>query len=266
MVAAQVVEGLQSIVTAAETILLVFPSDANRDLQASVVAFQDVLKSVGKTAKLLSPQPPEELAFQELSGVAQELGQDNLVITFPYSLEKVDKVSYNIDETSNQFYLTIKPRAGITPLETSEISFKYTGASADAIILVGITELESLEQIYFGYEELFSSVPTFVVSEAASQFGTYHLETSGFSSASEAVSQLMTQAQYQVSSDAATALLTGIEDTTQNFSSRTASAETFETVASLLRAGARRGAAHKKEVLVSATPVKKEVKKVLQKK
>src|SRR5690606_36893853 len=72
------------------------------------------------------------------------------------------------------------------------------------------------------------------------EIGTIKLDASGASSLSEAMAQLLWQLQLSVTQVDATNLLTVIEQSTQNFRSLSTSAETFETVAQLLRQGARR--------------------------
>lgn len=240
MVDQEQVAGLQSIIQAADSVLVIFSATADADVQGSAVALIQLLTSAGKIPRILTPQTQASYYFTDLQNAQTQLGQENLIISLPYSIEKVDKVSYHISEENQRFYLTIKPKQGATPLDTEEVEFKYAGASADAIIILGITTQSEMEQLYFGYEELFASVPTLVITEGVASFGTHHFETSSYSSMSEAVAQLIRQAEYTLSPDAATALLYGIEQRTKMFQSLSATAETFETVAYLLHSGARR--------------------------
>lgn len=240
MVDQEQIAGLQSIIQAAESVLVIFSATADADLQGSVIALTQLLSSAGKNPRILTPHVQESYFFAELQKAQTQLGQDNLIISLPYSAEKVDKVSYHISEEDQRFYLTIRPKQGSTPLSTEEVEFTYAGASADAIIILGITTQSEMEQLYFGYEELFASVPTLVITEGVANFGTHHFETSSYSSICEAVAQLIHQAEYTLSPDAATALLYGIEQRTKMLQSLSATAETFETVAHLLHAGARR--------------------------
>lgn len=240
MVNNELLASLQNIVQTAESVMIIFAPQATADIQASTVALYQLLQSVGKNPRLLTPQKTGQYIFSELDIAQTELGQENLVVSFPYSLEKVDKVSYHISEELQRFYLTIKPKAGVAPLDTTDVQYTYTGARVDAVITVGITDQQELEQLYFGYEELFASVPILVITEASANFGTHFFETSGYSCVSEAVAQLITQAEYTLAPDAATALLSAIEQQTQLLSSLSCTAETFETVALLLRSGARR--------------------------
>ena len=267
----ELLASLQNILQTAESVMIIFAPHATADVQASTVAMYQLIQSVGKNPRLLTPQKTGQFVFSELDTAQAELGQENLVVSFPYSLEKVDKVSYHISEELQRFYLTIKPKAGIAPLDTTDVQYTYTGARVDAVITLGISDQQELEQLYFGYEELFASVPIFVITEAGANFGTHLFETSGHSCMSEAVAQLISQAEYTLSPDAATALLSAIEQQTQLLSSLSCTAETFETVALLLRSGARRSprtpegkvtTAH--EVVLSdghKTPKKKDTKK-----
>ncbi len=271
MVNNELLASLQSIIQTAESVMIIFAPGATTDVQASTVALYQLLQSVGKSPRLLTPRKTSQFIFSELAVAQTELGQENLVVSFPYSLEKVDKVSYHISEELQRFYLTIKPKAGIAPLDTTEVQYTYTGARVDAVITLGITNQQELEQLYFGYEELFASVPILVITQAGANFGTHLFETSGHSCMSEGVAQLITQAEYTLSPDAATALLTAIEQQTHLFSSLSCTAETFETVALLLKSGARRsprttesGTVTAQEVVLSdaqKSPKKKDSKK-----
>ncbi|MBP7774823.1 hypothetical protein KA078_03460 [Candidatus Woesebacteria bacterium] len=271
MVNGEILTSLQNIVQTSESLMILFAPGASRDVQASTVAIYQLAQSVGKNPRLLTPQKSDSFIFTELEAAQTELGQENLVVSFPYSLEKVDKVSYHISEELQRFYLTIKPKSGVAPLDTADVQYTYTGASVDAVITLGITNQEELEQLYFGYEELFASIPIFVIAESGANFGTHLFETSGHSCMSEAVAQLITQAEYTLSPDAATALLSAIEQQTQLFSSLSCTAETFEAVALLLKSGARRSprstesktVTHHEVVLSDGqkTPKKKDSKK-----
>ncbi len=240
MLTPEFVSSFQSSINSGETILIIFPSKSSGDIQASVSALYKALLSAGKKARLLTPLLQENYIFPDLREAHSELGQENLVISFPYTPEKVDKVSYHISEDTQQFFLTVKPKTGSTPLDTQEVSFKYTGASADMVLLIGFTQLEQLEQLYFGYEDLFTNTPTFVVSDQIVSFGSYQLNVAGASSFSECMASLLMQSGLALTQDIATFLLYGIEASTQRFTSASVQADTFEVAAQLLRSGARR--------------------------
>lgn len=231
----------KSLIDTAQTIVVLIPAQATQDQIAVAASLYLSLLRLGKNARLVTPQPVVTkgaiLGFEQAQ---QDLGNQNLTVSFAYTPEQVDKVSYHIAEETGRFYLTIKPKSGYEPLATESVEFSYTGASAELVILVGVSNLEQLEQLYFGYEDLFETVPMVSIHNHTTSFGTLHIDSGSASSSSEVVAQLLFSLGHPVDSDVATNLLLGIEWGTASLSSPTASAETFEVVAQLLRAGARR--------------------------
>ncbi len=229
----------KELIDSANQVLIIFPEAAKRDLVWAAVSLAKSLESQDKKCRLLSPQAG---AFNYLQSttVLSELGNKDLRITFPYTQDLVDKVSYSIDEGQQLFHLVIQPKSGSSPLDTTKVSYDYIGAQADLIITLGVKSLESLDQLYDGYESLYESTPIITVSNFEPSFGTLKLDTSDVSSYCEGTFRLLDSLTYPISSESATLLLAGIEQETQMFHSSTASAETFECIAKLLRMGARR--------------------------
>jgi hypothetical protein len=243
MIDETVTNQLQQLLDSARSIFIMYPAEASLDQRAVAAALYLGLSQQEKAVQLISSRKPETQEATALAGLEHtihEIGNQNLTISFPYSPDQVDKVSYHIGEESKRFFLTIKPKPGVSPLETSTVEFSYTGAAVDAIFLVGVKDLESLEQLYFGYEQLYQEVPTVSLAMHTPSFGTHKIDASSASSLSEVAAQLLQQLSVSLDSDIATNLLAGIEASTKNLSSPATSAETFETVARLLRAGARR--------------------------
>ena len=134
----------------------------------------------------------------------------------------------------------IKPQRGKPPLDPQTVEFNLTGAEADLIFLVGVHSLESLEQLYFGFEQLYQNTYTIVFHSFEPTIGTVRLSTGDMSCMSEGVAGFLQLAELPIPGDAATNLLSAIEEATDGFRSLTTTADTFEKVAWLLRNGARR--------------------------
>jgi hypothetical protein len=250
---------LKNILDSASTILVIHPSQTSFDHRAVAASLYLAFSAAQKSVRLVSPQI-EERTDASLIGIEQtqiDMGNQNLGISFAYSPEQVDKVSYHIGEDTGKFYLTIKPKAGFPPLDASQVEFTYTGAVADAVFLVGVTDLESLEQLYFGYEDLFKTASLVSINNFTTSFGTVKIDSGSVSSSSEVIAQLLQNLGISIESEVATNLLAGIENSTQNLSSVTTSAETFEVVAQLIRFGARRN--FKKNSQEKATPVETDI-------
>lgn len=226
-----------------QQVLIVLPSSAKADECATAVGWAEILRAQGKECKIVSPVAPV-ISSLEIPGseeISQELGGDNLVVSFPYEQEKVDKVSYHIGEQTGRFYLTIKPKLGSKPLDLAGVELGYAGASADALVFIGVTTLEQIEPYASEYADLFKNSPGLsLVRNGEAEVGSVRLSCEGAASLSEESAHLCMQLGWELPVKAATALLRGIEFSTDWLASPTTTASTFEAVAALLRAGARR--------------------------
>jgi len=232
---------LKELLINAETILIILAANSNYDQTASASSLYLAIKSLDKDVSLLSPK---ENKFSNIAGIDQiktKLGNQNLVVSFDYDEIAVDKVSYHIGEESKKFYLTVKPQKGHKPLDSSSVNFSYTGAEADLVILVGIHDLESLDQLYLGYEALYQDATVVTIHKfEPEEIGSIKLDVSNSLCISEAMVEILASLELNLNPEIATNLLSAIEKVTNSFSSLSTTAETFETVAKLMKAGARR--------------------------
>ena len=125
-------------------------------------------------------------------------------------------------------------------MDPESVEFSYAGADVDLLFLIGVHDLETLDQLYFGYETLYENSYVVTLHNFKPEIGTTQFDLSGTSSMSETMVDLIESLGMQFDEAMATSLLMGIEQTTNHLQSLTTSAETFEKVAQLLRAGARR--------------------------
>lgn len=227
----------------AESVLIIYAPDALRDHLFAATALYKTFQQLGnKSITLLSS---ESLASAEpdivyLDETRTEVGNKNLCITLDYTPETVEKITSAIDESTQKLYLTIKPKKGVNPLSRENVTFSYTGAEADMVILVGVDDLESLDQLYIGYENLYQNTALVSINSYETSFGNLKLDILGSSSVSEYVALLLRELNYQLDQEVATNLLAGIDEETDNLESYLATADTFEVVSYLLRSGARR--------------------------
>lgn len=233
---------LKNLLDASESIMVLCAHPEETDCLATALVWNQVLVEQGKDSRVSAPRRPQASeATQALTGqdaLATELGNQNLTVSFDYSEEKVDKVSYHISEDNQKFFLTIKPKSGVQPLESEKVEFSYTGASSDLLLIVGANAPEELKQLYTGYEDLYANTSSVVISSQPG-FGTIQLAPTAGGSLSSLTIELLTLLNFPISPDAANNLLYGLEDATQGLS-KVSTPEQFEQVASLLRAGAER--------------------------
>ena len=228
--------------------LVIFPE--TKDLDLFLASYSLYAFLVAKSdARLLSPKfkqklPSELINLVESNKVETELGKENLLISFPYEEDQVDNVSYYIGEQDKRFYLTIKPKRSVAPLDSSNVEFSYAGSQADLLILCGVEDLEKLEQLYFAYENLYKGTNNHLVTinNFIPDFGKLNLDISPTSSYSEAVFYLLkdlnqSSGDILAKSDIPTLLLYGIEYKSRGLQSFDVNANTFLAVAQLLDLG-----------------------------
>lgn len=233
---------LQDIIGQAQTVLVFLGSRPTYDSVASAVSLAQVLQQQGKNVQVVAPLSLQ-IETDGILGVEQittELGNRDLQVSFPYTPEQVDKVSYHVDEERQTFSLVIKPQAGVKPLDSTLVTMSYAGAEADLVMFVGVNELEDLESFSLEYPELFESTSSISFHTYETVIGNIKINSSAASCLSEKMTEVLKTLGWEVSSDSATNLLAAIERQTDGFRSLATTAETFEAVAFLLRAGARR--------------------------
>ena len=231
----------KDLLAQAKTVYVIVGTQPDSDVMAAAGALCASLQVADKDVRFFSPRKPDQthgVAWAE--NIKSEIGHQNLTISFDYSEDSVDKVSYHIGEETNKFYLTIKPKKGKDPLNSDSVEFSYTGAEADLVILVGVSNLEDLEQLYFGYEKLYKDTGIISINTYPTSFGTIKFDTTKVTGYAELVAQMIDTFGWSLNADVATSLLRVLEQTSNNFSSHKATADTFEVAAQLLRNGARR--------------------------
>lgn len=245
----------------AESVLIIYAPDALRDHLFAATAIYKTFQQLGnKEVSLLSSENlfGVEHDIVYLDETKTDIGNRNLCITFEYSPETVEKITSAVDESAQKLYLTIRPKKGVRPLSKENVVFSYTGAEADMVILVGVDDLESLDNLYLGYENLYQNTSLVSINSYETSFGNLKLDILGSSCVSEYVATFLRDLNYTLDSEVATNLLAGIDEETDNLESYLATADTFEIVAYLLRSGARRFVREAQDEEISQTTDKNE--------
>lgn len=223
----------------ANTILVTLPASPSQDVVAAALALYLSLKSYGKSTSVLAGTAPvvRDSRLVGLDKVTSEVGGKNLVLTINAPEDAVEKVTSNTE--GGHLNLIIIPKAGGPPLTQTDIGFSYTGAAADLIIVVGASTLADIGPLAEQEHELFSQTPLINLSNKTGTFGAVNL-TDTASSNSELVAAMLEELKLPLDIDIASNLMRGIEAATDDLSSPTMTADTFEALALLYRAGARR--------------------------
>jgi hypothetical protein len=224
-----------------KNILLIIPTQPSVDSVAASLAFYLCLQGNGKQVTVACPQPIT-VGLNRLVAVDKiisQIGSRNLVASFDYVEDSIEKVSYHISD--GKFNLVIQPKTGFPPLDAQKVSYSYTGLTADFIIIIGAQKLENLGRIYQDEQKIFIDYETanIDINPANSLFGKINLIDQDSSSCSELIGLIIKTLNLTINADVATNILAGIEQATNNFVTKTR-AETFEVVAWCLKNGGRR--------------------------
>ncbi len=218
---------------------IVLPTNPSADAVAAATAFYLGLTKLGKTITLsCESQVNYNLTAVDKIQNSLATGGDSLVISFPYTDGAIDKVDYNIKGDS--FNLIVTPRPGYQKLDPSQVRYSYTGGVVDFFITIDTPSLTSLGSIYTENQNLFTGRDIINIDRHLTNnlFGTVNFVNKTASSTCELVLTLIKNLKIEIDRDIATNLYAGMTAATNNFSSYSVNAETFENAAFLLKAGA----------------------------
>lgn len=256
----QSIKRLAEILTKSSFGAIVLPPQPNIDVVAASCALYLSLLQKGINL-ILSCESDIELDLVGAEKFKKSLSApgDNLVISFPYVDGAIDKIDYRIE--NDRFNLIIVPREKGKKLDTKQVNFYYTGGSFDFIITLNVPTLASLGSLYQNNLEVFQGREIINIDRhfTNSGFGTLNLVIKNISSLSELIYLVLKEGGFNIDKDIATNLFAGIASATNNFTSYSTTADTFQTIAELLRQGAikkiiKTGEASSSKISFSAKP------------
>jgi len=89
--------------------------------------------------------------------VRNEVDGRNLLISFNYVQDSIEKVSYNVE--GNKFNLIIQPKIGFPSLDTKTINYTYFGINSDLIFVIGAQQLKDLGHFYDSERDIYTKKP-----------------------------------------------------------------------------------------------------------
>lgn len=233
---------LQKTFQTAQSYLIILRSNPSFDQTAVALALTMLLQAAKKQCHLACEKKLPE-AFKTLSGfelVNDQVGNQSLQVSFDYSEDMVENVSYNIDQANRKFHLIVKPKRGHHGLDPTTVEYSQVGIDADAIFLIGVTAFDQIQSFYEQDENAFTQAHTVAVNRQATTFAQTNIDTSVYTSNSEWLITLVGLWQLPLTSEVATNILAGIESATDSFRHASVTADTFQIIADLMRAGAER--------------------------
>lgn len=236
---AQSLSRIAEIIAKKSTGVILLPANPTVDTVAAAASLYLALLKQGKTVSLAcSTTVSSELVGADKIQNSLSVNGDNLVISFPYSDGAIDKVDYNIQ--ANNFNLIITPRPGQVKLNPDQVKYSYSGGNFDFIIVIDAPNLNSVGEIYNNNQKQFQGKDIINIDRHLTNghYGTVNFVNKTISSVSELVFQIIQGLKIEIDKDIATNLYAGIAASTNNFTSYSVTASTFEAIANLLRQGA----------------------------
>ena len=234
-------EQIRELITKNDSGVIVLPSKATPDAIAAGTSLYLALTKLGKNVALAAmPIPTSDLAAADKIQTKLVTGGDNLVISFPYRDGAIDKIDYLPDLENGRFQVIIVPRQGQAKLQSNDVEFNYSGGKIDFIITVDAPNLNALGEIYQKNQSMFQSKNVINIDRHLinNNYGIINLVIKNASSTSELIYKVISALKIDIDKDMATNLYSGIVTATNNVSSYSVNADTFEAVAGLMRAGA----------------------------
>ncbi len=248
------------IINSGSSGVICLPESPSVDAIAAATALYLGLTGIGKNVALASPSNIDS-DLHAADKVQQSISTsgDNLVITFPFQEGSIDKVDYSI--AGNNFNIVIKPGESFPKVEPKNVKFSYTGGTVDFIITVDVDHPRKLGELYTENQEMFKTQGVINIDRhlTNSFFGKANLVSRNISSTSELVLNLLQGIKVPVDKEIATNLYAGLVAATNNFSSFSTTAETFQTAADLLKKGAVKKRAQSKSQGQSIGPVENKI-------
>lgn len=236
-----IINKIVNIINRGNSGVILVPENCSVDTAAASTALYLGLLKLNKNINLVSAKPitynlTAVDKFQQLLAS----GGNQLVVSFPYQEGSIDKVDYNIK--NNNFNLVIVPREGFKKINPQEVEFSYTGNQLDFFIVIDAVNLNQLGPIYLENKNQFQGKEIINIDRhlTNNRFGTINYLDSSISSSSELIMKLLARLNLELDKEMATNLYAGISAATNNFSSYTVNATTFEKAALLLKKGARK--------------------------
>lgn len=224
-----------------QKVLIVLGQNPKFDMVASALSIYLALQEIGKNASVVCPSSMT-VEFNRLVGVdriSPKIKGTDLIVSFNYLMDNVEKISYNDD--NGKLNLVLQPKVGAPAINEQAVSFSYTGVAADAVITVGI---KSLEQVNLGINLNLSveSIINIDNGQGNANFGAINIQDYDSSSLSEIILGLLSGLNLPLTIDICQNLISGIWTVTNGLKKSDIGADTYEAVATCLRYGAQKPA------------------------
>ncbi len=229
----------QKLIEDAKKVLVLLPPMPSEDMANAALSLHLSLLESNKDSQIgCSSEIEANPALLEMDKIKDSVGSRILTISFDYHEDDLDKVDYDV-RSDGKFYLVVKPKDNAPVPDISGVKFAYSGAEADLVVVFGISTLEELGKIYSEEKTFLDSANILSINTsprpASFSCENLHLLSNSYV---ELTTSFLEKTSIKISENAAKNLLFGIYEATQNLTSPKVSADTFSSVAFLMRSGA----------------------------
>lgn len=231
---------IKSLLNTAKSVIIILPPDPGKDVVAAGISLHLALKESGKSSQIgCGSEVHIDTQIEGVSEIADTIGSRNLVISFDYHEDDLEKVDYDVRE-DGKFYLLIKPKEGSPVPDIGGVKYSYSGASADLVITLGANTLEELGKIYADEKNFLDNVEIISLNTTLRPVSftsnLYHLNGVSFS---ELVAGLIEKINLKMTPKIANNLLKNIYESSNNLTGSRLTADTFSSISFLMRSGAK---------------------------
>lgn len=236
---------LTNLVSQSQSVMILLPNNPVFDEVAAGLSLYLTLKNQKNVSIVCTT--PMIVEFNRLIGVdkiqnSMGGGSDMVITLKDYKAEAVDRVRADID--NGVFKLTVITKTGEKPPVRDNVVVDEAGTTADLVLAIGggapqdFMALTSPQLINAAVAHIgFKAMPLTVSSNKFFPFNK------PVASTSEVVASMIKESQWVIDADIATNLLAGIEVESAAFTSQYVTADTFQMVSDLIKAGGKKGAA-----------------------
>jgi nanoRNase/pAp phosphatase (c-di-AMP/oligoRNAs hydrolase) len=232
---------VQSAMSTSQDILICIGQDPDYDAVAAALSLYLIFKNHQKSVEITcsSPMIVEYSRLIGLDKISQEVGNKNLVVSFDYIQDSIEKVNYHVK--GDKFNLVIQPKKGSKPLDSKNVTFTYQGIQADMIFILGAQSFEDINHVYEPNQKVFKEAYTISLNHTLDiPFAQTSISNQDASSLSEITSWFIKELELTHTQDSASNLLAGIDQATNRFSAPSTPSSAFIAAAELLEQGATR--------------------------
>jgi hypothetical protein len=245
-----VLQKIREILAKNDNIGIAVGKNPSIDHMAAALSLYLLLKGTRKKVSIASPtQPIVELT--NLIGIDKvkprlESQEGDLVVSFPYVEGEIEKVSYTLENGSLNIIVKAA-KQGLTFDEKDVIYTKGGGGALSTLFIIGAPLMSDLGSLIQQDKMTNTKIVNIDNKKENQKFGDIVFVSTEYSSVSEQVSDLVLSLGFRPDKDVAQNLLSGITHATRNFQDPSTGPLAFEIASLLMRNGARRLSAPRRQ-------------------